>query len=72
VKTIYRATLETRHFHFEAFDVTPEAARATLGLGLDKHGFSNNLPLGWQNEFAGDIRIDQFAFGQCYRDRERL
>jgi hypothetical protein len=71
--TIYRAEIETRHFHFEAFDVTPEAALASLVHGLEKHAArAGDMPATWAAETAADARVMPFALGACYRDREAI
>jgi hypothetical protein len=66
--TIYRAEIETRAFHFEAFGVTADEARASLDRGLEKHAAQHNLDPAWRDGL--EMRVMPFTLGACYRDRE--
>jgi hypothetical protein len=70
--TIYRAAIDTRHFHFEAYGNDAEEARANLLRGLYKHAAQYSLEPGWAATTARDADVLPFALGACYRDREAI
>lgn len=72
--SIFHATLETSNFTFEAFGLTAADAKTALETGLLKHAaqYSNRLSADWWRPFESDIAIREVAFGECYRDREKL
>lgn len=72
MKTIYKATLETRNFLFEAYGTTKQDAEVQLGLTLVKHGMKMGLPMGWHNEYVEEIKAVAFELGCGYRDGVKL
>jgi hypothetical protein len=70
--TIYRAEIDTRHFHFEAYGNDAEEARENLLRGLNKHATQTNLPPTWGESIIGEARVLPFVLGACYRDREAI
>lgn len=70
--TFFRASLETRNFHFEAFDVTEAAARETLRLGLLHHARDYAIPADWLKEFVDDIHVAEIGLGTVLRDRQQM
>lgn len=68
-RTIYIATLKTENFYFEGFgsDVR-DSARIALNLALQKHARQHDLPDGWYDEEAIQIRDVQLGWG--YRNGE--
>jgi hypothetical protein len=71
-RTIYRAELETRNFHFEAFDDSESSALGALISGLEAHAIAYGLPSSFITENAADARVLPFTLGACYRDREEI
>jgi len=68
--TIFRATLETRSFHFEAFGSDHDSAWAALVQGLKRHGKQYRIAADWFGEFIGDIEVTELALDVAYRDRQ--
>lgn len=66
--TIYRATLDTRHFAFEAFGMTEEAARAAMKETLGAHAWQYRLEPGWYE--PGEIACLPLIVGRGYRNGE--
>lgn len=70
---LYRATLETRNFFFEAVDVSAEKACETLRHGLAKHGEQYPcLPQWWEHPDFPKIEAHPFVVGVAYRDGGRI
>jgi hypothetical protein len=73
VRTIYRASLDTRHFAFEAYDETDQGALYALNQALDRHCRQTGMITEtFRREFADSIEIRPIALGHAYRDREPL
>jgi hypothetical protein len=66
----YIATLETRHFTFEAPGLNPDAARRALTRLLDRHEKDNALGEGGYWYDPDDIETRELELGKGYRDRE--
>lgn len=69
---IWRASLETRNFEFEAFGGSQQMTLSCLLDGLRKHADRFKIPRDWFLEFQADIvcrRIEPYV---CYRDREAI
>lgn len=71
-RTIYRAELDTRHFHFEAFGDTQSDALGALISGLERHAIAYKLDSGWMLEVVREVTATPLALGACYRDQEKL
>ena len=68
-KIYYRARLDTRHFEFEAFDVTADAARRAMFRAVKRHSNQYNVPAGPMiREYCNDVIIDEIRIGFAYRD----
>lgn len=70
--TLFRATLETRHFSFEAHDVTEQAAREALAKGLARHGVQYQCEPNWFAPLLVDVECREITLGRAYRDREEI
>lgn len=66
---MYRASLETRNFHFEAFGKTEQDAYAALRNGFGRHASQYQLEPSWWRQFEGDITLEPLSLDTCYRDR---
>jgi hypothetical protein len=67
---IHIATLDTRHFSFEAYGLHPTAALVALKDTLDKHAEQYGLDVDW---YAPDeIGLQVRLIGRGYRDGEPL
>ncbi len=64
----YIATLETRHFTFDAPALTPNAAKSALIRLLDRHEKDNALGEGGKWFEEDDIEIRELELGKGYRD----
>ncbi len=67
---MFRASLETRNFHFETYDRTYSGAILALTDGLTEHARQYKLAGGWF--FPGDIAVEEIEIGRVYRDRELM
>ena len=65
-----RATLDTRHFSFEAYGQNSAAARAALIEGLNRHAAMYQLPADWF--YADDIEYAEIEIGRAYRDSKLI
>lgn len=70
--TIWRASLDTRHFSFEAFAPTRGEAQLALEAGFVKHAAAYRLALDWWYEDKDGIELNQIELGEAYRDRQLL
>lgn len=68
--TIFKATLETRNFSFEAYGTDEVNAQTALEVGLRNHARQYKLKLDWYVGF--DIDVSERELGKCYRDREEM
>lgn len=68
--TIWRASLWSDHFHFEAYGATEKEARAAIRAGFKTHAGQCDLPGNWWRAYVVDC--EAFAIGQAYRDRSPL
>jgi hypothetical protein len=72
-KTIWRASLDTRHFEFEAFGDTEEGAICALQRGVDIHCEQNRISKrAFRKEYQPHIDVRPIVTGRPYRDREPL
>ncbi len=69
---IFKASLETRNFSFEAFGETEDAARLTLVEGFGIHAKQYQLGKDWWHQFSEDIVTMPLVMDACYRDRQVL
>jgi hypothetical protein len=66
----FRGRLETRHFEFEAFEVTESTARQAIIRAIRRHAKAVNMPAdAMVNEYSAGIEVDQIQIGHAYRDR---
>lgn len=70
--TIYRASLDTRNFRFEAHADTPLHARVALLKGLIAHGKKLKLPVNWFEEMLPDVAAEAFETDGCYNETGKL
>lgn len=76
--TIFQASLHTRHFDFDAFGESKEAATSALIEGLRLHGVQYNLEIGWWMVGFEGAPTDEifeycdFEVGRAYRDKELM
>ena len=71
--TIYRATLETINFDFEAFGGTPDHARDALSRGLRVHCKQYNVSYhDLISAFIHEIVVRPIDLGAAYRGSEQL
>lgn len=71
--TIYRASLETRNFDFEAYGDTAESAKRVLREGCQKHVMEYRLiQADFDEVYGGEVVVTPIMLGRCYRDREAL
>lgn len=65
----HRASLETRHFSFEAFDVTADAARRSIFRAIRRHAKQANIPAAPMiADYCNDINVAEIRIGRAYRD----
>ena len=69
----YKAILDSRRFHFEAYAINETLAKEHLKLGLNNHAKDYQMPLDWWHEYGGDIytieiKLGSNSFNSCYRD----
>ena len=67
-----RASLTTKHNHFEAFGQTTSHALNALRRGFAVHAEQYLLPVDWWQAHAGDIVTEYFKLNQAYRNNEPL
>ena len=71
--TIYRSTLETKNFEFEAFGGTPDHARDALSRGLRVHCRQYEISFGdFLTEYGPEIVTREISLGAAYRGYEQL
>jgi hypothetical protein len=72
------ASVDTRHFSFDAYGRTEQEALAALKNGLLRHVQMQGGEVGtaWVDELMdpanGDVHVTHAKFGSAYRDREFL
>jgi hypothetical protein len=67
------ATLETPHYLFEAFDVTPDAARRAVFRAVRKHCKQLNIPAaGFIRDYCDSIQTRHITLGRTYRDYSEM
>lgn len=71
IDKIYRATLTSRNFRFEAYGDSESSAKNVLIDGLVLHAKQYNLPRDW---YVGhyEIEVSGFEFCRAYRDDQPL
>src|SRR5690606_19746669 len=67
---MFKATLETRSFLFEAYGRTAEDAHKALTKGLLVHTEQHHLREDWYEGY--DTTVVPLALGNCYRDNQAL
>lgn len=67
INQIWRASLESRHFSFEAHARSQEQAIAALEAGLKIHADQVGIPGDWYKE-GHDISTQLIEIGLPYRD----
>lgn len=69
---IFRATLETRHFSFEAFGKTVSEAADLLERGLMAHAKAYRMTGAETADFVrtsmADLNVETIRLGECTRD----
>ena len=71
--TIYKASLETQHWDFEAYGSTAMVAERALHRGIEEHCRRMAIaPRTFKQEFRDSIVLACIEMGACYRDREKL
>jgi len=70
--TLYKATLETRNFSFEAYGTTEGEARLALYSGLNVHAAQYSVTASNVRDLKVDVEVRAIEVGKCYRDREVL
>lgn len=70
--TFHRASLDTRHFSFEAFGGTDDEACDALRAGLIRHATTYRLEPDWWHAFEDDIEVRSVTLGACYRGPEPI
>lgn len=72
--TIWRASLRTPHFFFEATGLSDAEAFKALRLGFEEHArqYHSRIAPDWWREFYEQIALEQFDLGAAYRDGELL
>jgi hypothetical protein len=71
-KTLFHASLETRHFSFDAYAFDHAAAWGALVQSLKRHGKQCSLPDNWFGGMLDDSNVTEFKFGKGYRDRYEI
>ena len=73
MQKFYKATLETRHFSFEAFGEDDLAALRVLKEGVQIHCKQYEADFGrlWR-EVEQDAKVSPWLIGRAYRDGEPL
>ena len=69
---MWKASLHTRHFAFEAYADSELAARSRLVRGLAAHGRQYDIAKGWYLQHLPDVETQELVSGTCYRDREPI
>lgn len=68
----YIATLDTRHYSFEAYGDSESQAQAAMLRGLKLHAQQRELPPAAVRNLMHDVEIRQVFMGESYRDRTPL
>jgi len=73
----YKAILDSRRFHFEAYAINETLAKEHLKKGLNNHAKDYQMPLDWWHEYGGDIYVVEIEIGRpdfnsCYRDNHLI
>lgn len=70
--TVWRASLSTRNFDFEALGSDMADAHDALLAGLIAHAREYRLSADWFAEYVDDIAVREIRLGVAYRDREEV
>ena len=70
MNSIYKATLETRNFSFEAVGYDERHAKQSLIDGLNNHRRQYNLAFDWYS--LDEICIQELKIGVTYRDGSEI
>ena len=70
---IYRASLETSHFSFEAYGATRSEAYNAMRAGMEKHARQVGIaPDSFTSDFWQSVEVYPVLLGAAYRDRGEL
>lgn len=65
----FRASLDTQHFSFEAFDVTETTARRGIQRALRRHAAQVQVDAdSMVRYFSKNIEVNRIQIGHAYRD----
>lgn len=71
--TVYRASLDTRHFTLEAFGDTAQAATSALYSGIAVHCRQTGASvMAFRKQYDNSIEVRPITVGRAYRDGEPL
>jgi hypothetical protein len=70
INTIWRVSMQTSHWEFEAFGRTRLEAEKAFKAGAREHAHQCRLPARWVAEGGFDVRTDEIVLGSCLRDNE--
>lgn len=69
MESIIKASLETRHYTFEAYGADREQAATALAATIAKHCAQRGVPgRDFWNSYGDSVVIDQYVLGCGYRD----
>jgi hypothetical protein len=73
----YKAILDSRRFHFEAYAINETLAKEHLKKGLNNHAKDYQMPNDWWHEYGNDIYVVEIEIGRpdfnsCYRDNNLI
>ena len=60
----YKAILDSRRFHFEAYAINETLAKEHLKKGLNNHAKDYQMPNDWWHEYGGDIYVCHVCRGE--------
>lgn len=70
---MFKATLGTRHFNFEAYGQSEREAKQILLRGCQKHCKQAQVSFTvFKEEYADDICTYEIKIGVSYRDQEEI
>ena len=70
---MFKASLETRHYSFEAYSTTKSGVKAAMRAGLIAHARQRVLMPGQLiRDLWADVEIHEVEMGVCYRDRTKI
>lgn len=72
LNSVWRASIESKHFVFECIAWTESEARASVIAGLEAHAKAHKLDSQWVPDMSADIDTAQLSIGAAYRDGELI